>query len=631
MLLGYLPTPIQQQLISGQLLRRPRSPPRTIMTMYTIQNPPDGGWGWVIVGAAFLTFFMTTGTMMSMSVMYVAWLEEFNTGRGVTSWIIAVAVAVMFGIGPVPAHLAIRFGYKAVMFMGGILSFGGFVISSFATSVPMLIFTIGIITGTGCGFCFLPAIAMVSLYFNNRRSVAMGIAAAGAGIGSLIGAQILHYLVQTYGWRGAMLIHGGIQLNLIVLALLMRPLPPGSGKQEEIVAVMEEDTMESLLGGDGRSIADSEFEDHHEADLRNPSRMGSCEKFHGPSSFPGQRPMFLTVPLSENPQHKRLLHEEARRGGGGTGSLQHLAVPRGNGTARLFASAHELNLKKRHDTHNQNQMKHSGNLDILLSGSIHSLFLINNNILKYDDNFSHHSLNIDASKSSTSDEESNPQITLRKMGKWGPFKACMASFSSNVELLRRPTFFMFIISNILTNLSFFMPNLYMVDRALDEGLDKDAAAILVSINGAGNVFGRLFFGYLADKHIMQRISWYILVLSVCGVATSFSPLCGGSLVMHGIYAFTFGCFIGAYVTLAPVVTVDLVGVEVVGQAYGLALFFMGASGLFGSPLAGWIFDWTGNYTTSFVVHGIFLVISAFVLIPVAIYTGRRLVTKKGDF
>ena len=66
---------------------------------YTIQNPPDGGWGWVIVGAAFLTFFMTTGTMMSMSVMYVAWLEEFNTGRGVTSWIISVAVAVMFGIG----------------------------------------------------------------------------------------------------------------------------------------------------------------------------------------------------------------------------------------------------------------------------------------------------------------------------------------------------------------------------------------------------------------------------------------------------------------------------------------------------------------------------------------------------
>ena len=44
--------------------------------------------------------------------------------------------------------------------------------------------------------------------------------------------------------------------------------------------------------------------------------------------------------------------------------------------------------------------------------------------------------------------------------------------------------------------------------------------------------------------------------------------------------------LGAYVTLAPVVTVDLVGVEVVGQAYGLALFFMGASGLFGSPLAG---------------------------------------------
>ncbi|RUS85123.1 hypothetical protein EGW08_007128 [Elysia chlorotica] len=586
---------------------------------YSIQNPPDGGWGWVIVAAAFLTFFMTTGTMMSMSVMYVAWLDEFNTGRGITSWIIAVAVAVMFGIGPVPAHLAIRFGYKGVMFMGGILSFVGFVMSSFATSVPMLIFTIGIVTGTGCGFCFLPAIAMVSLYFNNRRSVAMGIAAAGAGIGSLVGAQILHNLVETFGWRGAMLVHGGLQLNLVVLALLMRPLPPGPGKVDELVVNVEEETTESLLCGDIRSIADSELDTDHGINSRTHSRIGSCEKFPEPNKHPGQKPILLSVPLSKNPQHKRLLKTETAGGGG---SLQHLAVPRQH-TSRLFASAHDLNLKKQHEHQDQKSMNHSGNLDILLSGSMHSLFLINNNVLKYDDSFSHHSLNIDASSSITSDEEAHRAASLNRFAKWGPFKACMASFYPNVELLKRPTFFMFIISNILTNLSFFMPNLYMVDRALEAGLNKDVAAILVSINGAGNVFGRLFFGYLADKKIMQRISWYILVLSICGVATCFSPLCGGSLVLHGIYAFTFGCFIGAYVTLAPVVTVDLVGVEVVGQAYGLALFFMGASGLFGSPLAGWIFDWTGDYTTSFVVHGIFLVISAFVLIPVAVYTGRR--------
>ena len=367
----------------------------------------------------------------------------------------------------------------------------------------------------------------------------MGIAAAGAGIGSLVGAQILHNLVETFGWRGAMLVHGGIQLNLVVLSLLMRPLPLGPGKIEEVVGNVEENTTESLLGGDTRSMADSEFGTDHGMDSMNHSRVGSCEKFPDSNKHPKHKPMLLTLPLSENPQHKRLLNMETGRGG----SLQHLAVPR-DATSRLFASAHELNLKKRHDNHDQKSTKHSGNLDILLSGSMHSLFLINSNVLKYDDSFSHHSLNIDASSSSKSDEESDRHNALNKFRRWGPFRGCIASLSSNIDLLKRPTFFMFIISNILTNLSFFMPNLYMVDRALEEGLNNDVAAILVSINGAGNVFGRLFFGYLADKKIMQRISWYILVLSICGAATCFSPLCGGSLVLHGIYAFTFGCFIG---------------------------------------------------------------------------------------
>ncbi|GFO09249.1 monocarboxylate transporter [Plakobranchus ocellatus] len=597
---------------------------------YTIQNPPDGGWGWVIVVAAFLTFFMTTGTMMSMSVMYVAWLDEFHTSRGLTSWIIAVAVAVMFGIGPIPAHLAIRFGYKAVMFAGGLLAFFGFVVSSFATSVPMLIFTIGIVVGTGCGFCFLPAIAMVSLYFDKKRSLAMGIAAAGAGIGSLVGGQVLHNLEETYGWRGAMLVFGGIQLHLIALALLMRPLPAGPGICEDLIVAVDDineedagdDTTESLLGGgDTHSIAGPEAGEKHSIGgaSRNTSHMDSSERMHMAHSHSDNPQMLLSVPLSVNPQHRRLLNMEA--GVGGTGSLQHLAVPR-SATSRLFSSAHDINPKKCHDTHHKNSIKHSGNLDILLSGSMHSLFLINNNMLKYDDSFSHHSLNMDASSSSKSDADT---LALdREEGSCLPYKACMASIASNIALLKSPSFFMFIFSNILTNLSFFMPNLYMVDRALDEGLSKEMAATLVSINGAGNVFGRLFFGYLADKKIMQRISWYIFVLGVCGVATCFSPLCGGSVVLHAIYAFTFGCFIGAYVTLAPVVTVDLVGVELVGQAYGLALFFMGAAGLIGSPLGGWIFDWTGDYTTSFIVHGVFLAVSAVVLIPVAVYTGRRL-------
>lgn len=43
---------------------------------------------------------------------------------------------------------------------------------------------------------------------------------------------------------------------------------------------------------------------------------------------------------------------------------------------------------------------------------------------------------------------------------------------------------------------------------------------------------------------------------------------------------------GAYATLVPIVTVDLMGVSVVGEAFGLLLSFMGIATAFGTPVAG---------------------------------------------
>ncbi|GFS08102.1 monocarboxylate transporter 9 [Elysia marginata] len=59
---------------------------------------PDGGWGWVIVFCSMLSHMLTVGGFLSLSVMYVHWLDEFSAGRGATSWIISVAVAVTYAI-----------------------------------------------------------------------------------------------------------------------------------------------------------------------------------------------------------------------------------------------------------------------------------------------------------------------------------------------------------------------------------------------------------------------------------------------------------------------------------------------------------------------------------------------------
>jgi len=104
-------------------------------------------------------------------------------------------------------------------------------VSMFAQNVLTLIITIGFGTGLGFGLIYLPAIVSVTQYFEARRSLATGIAVCGSGFGTFVFAPLTEYLIGNYGWRGAMLIIGGIVLNCIIFGAMFRPLelvPPSA-------------------------------------------------------------------------------------------------------------------------------------------------------------------------------------------------------------------------------------------------------------------------------------------------------------------------------------------------------------------------------------------------------------------
>lgn len=61
-------------------------------------------------------------------------------------------------------------------------------------------------------------------YFEKRRAFATGLAVCGSGFGTFILAPLTEYLLEVYGWRGTMLIVGGVLLNAIVCGAVFRPL-----------------------------------------------------------------------------------------------------------------------------------------------------------------------------------------------------------------------------------------------------------------------------------------------------------------------------------------------------------------------------------------------------------------------
>ncbi|XP_007242054.2 monocarboxylate transporter 13 [Astyanax mexicanus] len=187
---------------------------------------PDGGWGWVVVGSLFMISALVFGLIRSLGVFFVAFVQYFEESAQAVSWITSIGVAMQQLISPIGTAACNAYGARPVVMLGGFLSGLGLILASQATTLAHLYLTMGIISGSGWALVFTPAIASVMQYFTTRRSLAMGLGFTGVGLSSFAFSPLFQYLVQTYTWRGALLILGGLSLNMVACGALIRPLKP---------------------------------------------------------------------------------------------------------------------------------------------------------------------------------------------------------------------------------------------------------------------------------------------------------------------------------------------------------------------------------------------------------------------
>uniref|UniRef100_T1IHA6 Major facilitator superfamily (MFS) profile domain-containing protein n=1 Tax=Strigamia maritima TaxID=126957 RepID=T1IHA6_STRMM len=187
-------------------------------------EPPDGGWGWVIVVATFLTSLVVDGIIFSFGILLPEILIEFNEGQSLTSWVGSALAGTYLLIGPIAGALANKYGCRTVSIIGSFISAGAFAASVFANNIIYLIVSYGIIGGIGFGFIYLPSMVIIQTYFEKKRAFATGIAVCGSGIGMFIISPLTQYLIEYYGWRGMLLIQAGISLHCVPFSVLLRPV-----------------------------------------------------------------------------------------------------------------------------------------------------------------------------------------------------------------------------------------------------------------------------------------------------------------------------------------------------------------------------------------------------------------------
>uniref|UniRef100_A0A4W2ESC1 Uncharacterized protein n=1 Tax=Bos indicus x Bos taurus TaxID=30522 RepID=A0A4W2ESC1_BOBOX len=107
----------------------------------------DGGWGWMVIFHFFLVNVFVMGMTKTFAIFFVVFQEEFEGTSEQTGWIGSIMSSLRFFAGPLVAVICDITGEKTASSLGAFLVAGGYLISSWATSIPFLCVTMGFLPG----------------------------------------------------------------------------------------------------------------------------------------------------------------------------------------------------------------------------------------------------------------------------------------------------------------------------------------------------------------------------------------------------------------------------------------------------------------------------------------------------
>ena len=117
---------------------------------------------------------------------------------------------------------------------GAIVAAGGWFAASFATGLWGLIIGQSLLTGFGFGLMYIPGVVAVAGVFSKRRSLAIGLALSGSGIGQVALGPLAGLLLRDLGWENAFRVMGGLCACCGAAGLLM-PTPRANTESEDEV------------------------------------------------------------------------------------------------------------------------------------------------------------------------------------------------------------------------------------------------------------------------------------------------------------------------------------------------------------------------------------------------------------
>jgi MFS transporter, OFA family, oxalate/formate antiporter len=165
--------------------------------------------------------------MMAISSPQYVWtlfVKPFQaaTGAGLPTVQITFSVLIVLQtvFSPAQGWLVDRFGPKALVAVGAALTGLGWVLSAHVDNIWMLFRTYGLFCGVGTGIVYVGVIGLMARWFPDRRGFAIGIVAAGYGMGAMLTTFPISSMLASSGAPTTLVVFGVILGAIGVLAAL---------------------------------------------------------------------------------------------------------------------------------------------------------------------------------------------------------------------------------------------------------------------------------------------------------------------------------------------------------------------------------------------------------------------------
>jgi MFS transporter, OFA family, oxalate/formate antiporter len=172
--------------------------------------------------------------MMAISSPQYVWplfTQSFQTATGADLPAVQVTFSLLIvlqtWLSPAQGWLIDRFGPRLLVALGAALSGLGWVLASRATSLTALFLTYGLFCGVGTGFVYIGVVGLIVRWFSDRRGFAVGVVAAGYGLGALFTTIPINAMIVSSGHGSALVVFGLILggIGMIAALFLRNPKP----------------------------------------------------------------------------------------------------------------------------------------------------------------------------------------------------------------------------------------------------------------------------------------------------------------------------------------------------------------------------------------------------------------------